>query len=165
LRLDAIVPPAVRPLETVRAEIAAAWKAERQAEIAEKKSAEMVAKVKGGAALEDVAKEFGAALYVSKEFLRTGEGLEKILPASLIVDLFKIRRGETVAASGNDAEFVARLKDIAGPEAGAAEGGALNALRRELDAGIANDLAEQLYAALRRRVGVEIDRTALERAY
>ena len=155
----------MRPLDTIRATVADAWKQEKQADIAAQKAKQMLEKVKGGAALADVAKEFGATLYTSKPFLRTSEGLEKILPAPLIVDLFKAKPGEAVTASGAAADFVARLKDITGPEAGAKEAEAMTALRSELDKGIANDLADQLYLALRRRFGVTIDQSVVDRAY
>ena len=56
LRVDKVTPPTLRPLETIRTDVAATWKREQQATAAEKKIAQLVDQLKGGKSLKTLPK-------------------------------------------------------------------------------------------------------------
>ncbi len=164
LRVEAITAPALRPFATVRAGVLKAWKGEQKAAAARSLAKKALNLVKAGRKWEDIASEINAQTLFSKPFRRTGAGLEKPLPASIIADLFKVRPGETVEGSDSAAQFLARVTKIV-PAVPANEQKSVEQLRRQLGQSMSNDLASQLVAALRRRHGVTLNRTAIAQVY
>jgi len=161
LRVDKVTPPALRPLDKIRDGVVAAWKRERQAEAAEKRTAELVDKLKGGTPLKSVADEMKADIITTKAFTRTGQGLETDIPGELVQQLFSAKERVAVSAPGNGADFIARVKEIQPANAGADEGG-VAAVREQVSLGLGNDITAQLANALRTRLGVTINREAID---
>ncbi|NJN06236.1 MAG: hypothetical protein HC814_07535 [Rhodobacteraceae bacterium] len=89
VRVDTVTPPAPKPFESIRNEIAAAWKAERRAERAKETADSIVSGLKGGGDPAALAAEKGAVFVTSAPFSRSGEGFPDSLPKALIAAVFQ----------------------------------------------------------------------------
>ncbi len=164
LRVDGIIPPALRPFASVRARIVTAWTREQKIKAARNLAKKALDMAKGGRKWADIAKQIKAETYHTKPMQRTGAGLEKSLPASIIADLFRVKRGEAVAGGNAEAQFLARTAKVV-PAEPAREQKEVKKLSAELGESIGNDLANQLVLALRQRHGVTVNRAAIAQVY
>ncbi len=159
LRVDEVVPSALRPLEDVRDEVAALWKEERRREAARERALAIVARVENGEALSDVAAADGLVVNESKPFDRRGNGADspRITPL-LASDIFKIRPGQAAMDEAPDGFTVAQLKSIE-----AADPSKPGELPTILANQMIGDVVIQFNNSVRQRFGVEVDRAALNR--
>ena len=164
LRVDRVTPPALRPLDSIRNRVASAWKDAARAKATRKRAENLVARLKSGVTLRELSNLDGAEISETKPFLRTGQGLEKPLPGELITELFGTDRGGVVAAAGDGAHYVARLKDVVAAVPSADRDG-LSAVRGQIAGDIGADLTAQFTQALRQRHGVTVNRASLEQSY
>ncbi len=160
LRVDKVTPPTLRPLETIRSDVAAAWKREQQATVAEKKTAELLDQLKGGKSLKNIAIKMKATIRKTNPFDRTGQGLKMEIPGELVQNLFSAKKRGAVSSSGNGAHFIARVREIKTARADTDKKGA-DVVRQRIGAGIGNDLTDGLARAFRSRLGVTINREAV----
>ena len=157
VRVDNVVESQLRPLDSVRADVIAAWQAQQRQQMAQKSGEELIAKIKAGGDFATLAKDKGLTLSLSEPFGRSGGGG---LPRGLIEELFKAKPGQTVAAAAGDSYIVARLKETldANP---LADSDKVKALSRELNGAMRADLMSQLAGGLRQRFPVSINTEAL----
>ncbi len=159
VRLDSITPPALRPFETVEAEVRAAWEAAQRRRAMEEEAARLLTAVNGGMALEDAARRAGWTPRRTPPFTR--DGLEPgAPPAQAVRALFALPRGGATMIETSGGFLVASVVEIepAQPDADPAK---LERLRRELSGAIAEDLETQFIQAVRERAGVRIEPSAL----
>jgi peptidyl-prolyl cis-trans isomerase D len=159
LRVDEIAPVALRPLEDVRSEIIAGWKAEKRREASESLALKIVERIENGESLADIAATEGLAVNDSKPFNRRGEGADSNLVTPLLVsDLFKLQPGQPAMVETGDGFVVAQLKSVqpAGPSD-------TKDLAAQIGNQLTGDILRQLDAALRKEFQVGIDQAALER--
>ena len=161
LRVDTVTPPAPKPFESIRNEIAAAWKAERRAERAKETADLMASSLKGGSDPAALAAEKGAVFVTSTPFSRSGEGFPDTLPKALLAAVFNVQPGEPVVVRGQDASYVARPKTVVAADPGTDQAG-LTSLREELARAQGVDLLSQLTQALRQQHPVMVNNRALE---
>ena len=159
MRVDSITPAMRRPLDSIRAEVLAAWRAARRDEVAEGRAEEIVQRVNAGTDLVRIAAEAGLEIRTAKPFTRAGTGDD--IPPALIVKLFDLRPGQAAMAAGPDGYVVGRLKAVQ-PADPAADQAGVNSLGAELSEGMANDLVVQFGGALSDRFGVKIYPQAIE---
>lgn len=164
LKVDAITPPALRPLEKVRKEVVEAWKQQERAKLAEQAAKKLAEEVKVSGDLAELAKSNKATFHMTEEFTRNGIGLKQAIPPSLVTELFKISPGQVVTATGPTAHYVARLKDIA-PARPAADKDGVTGVRAQLAQNVAQDLVQQLAGALRAQHDVKIIDSNLDQIY
>ena len=160
LRVDKVRPPELRALEAIRTDVAAAWKREQQATAAERKTAELVDQLKEGKSLENIAIKLKATIRKSNPFDRTGQGLKMEIPGELVQALFSARNGVPVSTPGDGAHFIARVREIRAARAETDKEG-VDVIRQQIAAGLGSDLTDGLARAFRTRLGVTIDRQAL----
>lgn len=165
VRVDSIAPPALRPFETVRDQVAAAWKADRQAAKAAEKARELAEKLKttpadGGPAL---AAAFGAQQAATTPFARDQAG-PAALPPDVVAALFKANPGETAAGETGDAQIVARLKEVI-PADPAAQAGELEAVRASAAQAMERDLLGQFVGALQERWPIVLHQDRIRQIY
>lgn len=160
VRVDQAMPPALRPLESIQAEVIAAWQAEQRTKAAETRAETVAASLGGGAPLASVAAE--DAIRIVPAFLRTTSHRE--LPADLVRELFERKVGEVARVRVAEGQRVARLSAIipADPTTMAA---GLEPLRQEITQNIASELVEEFGAALRQRFPVAIYQDTLSAMY
>ncbi len=159
LRVEEIVPSALRPLGEVRDEVAALWKEERRREAARESALAIVARVESGERLADIAAAEGLTLSESKPFDRRGNGAESphITPL-LASDIFKVQPGQAAMDETPDTFTVAQLKSI--EPADPSNPGELPTILANQMIG---DVVVQFNNSVRQRFGVEVDRAALNR--
>ena len=164
VRVDQIIPPVLRPYETVREQAAAAWKAERQAAKAKEKAAELADKLKAapadsGPALATAA---GAQHAATTPFMR--DQAPGGLPPDLAAKLFTLQPGETATADAGGAQVIARLKEII-PADPATQADTLAALEATVAQGMERDLLDQLVGALQQRWPIVLHQDRINRLY
>lgn len=156
IRVDGVIPAAVRPLADVRDQVIADWQQEQRAERAAKKAEEIAASLKQGAdaAAQDIATQAGASFAMTAPFTRDAQSVQG-LPGDMIAKLFAAKPNEVVSGNTPDAQIVARLKEIipADPKAADAD---LAPVRASVEQGLGNDLVTEFTNALRGKYPVEI---------
>ena len=165
LRVDKITPPALKPLDTVKAEVTEAWKADQRAEKAKKAAEAILARLKEGAAIDAVAKGLGLTVTITPPLLRQPQQQEaQTLPQALIAGIFTVKPGESTMARGDGGYYVARLKEIIAADPTADKSGN-DALAGGLRESIESDILTQLAYALRDRYGVSINRRSIDETF
>jgi peptidyl-prolyl cis-trans isomerase D len=160
VRVESVTPAQRRPLDTVREDVAAAWKAERQAERAVARAREIVEAVGKGEALEAVALRLNLRIEPVPAVTRTGD--QASVPSQVAARLFAQKPGEIGIAAGIDGQFVVRTTEIivADPATDAA---GMEQLRTQLRRDMAGDLSSEYGQSLRQRFGVTINRSVVDR--
>lgn len=161
VRVDAVTPPAVRPLDTVREQATALWlqdqRAKKAAEIADAAKARLAT----GEDAATVAQDLGVDAFTTEPFNRLGEGLEQgALPATLIEQVFALPVGGVDVALGTDAHTVARLTTVTATDVDR-DSRLYTALRERTTGALQGDLLSQLATALQERHPVSINQGAL----
>lgn len=163
VRVDSIIPPALRPFAEVREKVAAAWKAERQAAKAKEKAAELADKLKTAApdAGPALAAAAGAQHAATPPFVRDqAPGL----PPDLVAKLFTLNPGDVAQGETGDAQVITRLKEII-PADPAAQADTLAALETTAAQGLERDLLAQLIGALQQQWPIVLHQDRINRLY
>jgi peptidyl-prolyl cis-trans isomerase D len=165
VRVDSVIPAAVRPLADVRDQVIADWQQEQRAERAAKKAEEIAARLKQGseAAAQDVATQAGASFAMTAPFTRDAQSVQG-LPADMVAKLFAAKPNEVVTGNTADAQVVARLKEVipADPKAADAD---LAPVRASVEQGMENDLVAEFTNALRDKYPVRIHRQRIDQFF
>jgi peptidyl-prolyl cis-trans isomerase D len=162
VRLDGVIPPTVRPLADVRAEIAATLTRQRQAEQSAKRADELAAKLKAGATMAQIATEAGQKVETSAAATRDPASTMGGPPPALVDALFQLGKvGEITTVETADGRIIARLSEIRAADPKAA-GEKLNDLRQELDKALLSDTLAEYKTGLRESAKVKINPRAAE---
>ena len=163
VRVDDIVAPALRPLESVRQRLVDDWRARQQQQATERQAKEFVDKLKQGESLEAVAKTHGLEVKRSKALARDAAGGDAAVSGGLLAALFAARVGSAVEAptTAGDGHTVATLVEIKAADPSADKEG-LDNLGNQLRSGIAADIMQQFETALRGELGVTVNRQVIE---
>lgn len=164
VRVDKRVAPALRPLETVSAKVAEAWKSERRAEAADKAAEAALQRLNGGDDAATVAGELNLEIKTSEPFARSAQGGAGALPADLVSKLFKIKPGSFTSGRAPKGHYLARLKEIQDADPATDKNG-LEKIRQELTNSMREDLMRQLSGALRRQYPVTVNSRAVEQLF
>jgi peptidyl-prolyl cis-trans isomerase D len=163
VRLDGVTPPALRPLADVRADVVAAWTAERKAAEIAKRADDLAAKARAGTKMAEIASEAGVKLETTPPLLR--DPLANKLasaPPALVAAIFQLAKiGDVATVDLGDAHVVARLSEIKQADPKAADA-SLAPVTRELDASLQADDLAQFRAGLRQDIKVKINPGAVE---
>ncbi len=160
LSVDAISPPAPRPLAELRDRVIADWQAAERDKAAGAAAAAAAAEVDGGADLAAVAARLGVAVKTSEPFARGAGDPGAGIDAALAAELFEAATGKAVAGTAEGGHVVAVLKEIR-PAAPGDAGGVAD-IEKGIKEGIAVDLLAQFSAALRQQIEISIDRSVLD---
>ncbi|MBI4183828.1 MAG: peptidyl-prolyl cis-trans isomerase [Proteobacteria bacterium] len=160
LRVDAVTPAALRPLAEVRDKVAAAWREERRRQEAQKLAEAALEKAKGGEGLAAIAAAHKLSVERIASVTRLGRSGAEVAPA-LVGALFQIKPGEAALAETPEGFVLARLTEVQ-PANPAADAQAAARMQANLSLGLANDLQVQYLNALRRDLGVSVNRQALD---
>jgi peptidyl-prolyl cis-trans isomerase D len=155
LHVNKITPPAVRPLDAVRADVVKARKAEARAKATEARAKAIMQKIRGGQKIDAVAKAEKLTLKTTPAFTRLTHDAESGLPAALMDQLFSLKPGEVAMAESTNGYTIAVLAEVRAPTEKEKSETAAN-LREEMRQGIAGDLFQQFVGSLRSRYDVTI---------
>lgn len=156
-RVDAVTPAALKPLETVKAEVIAGWQADerkkRQQALAEK----LAADIDGGKPIETLAASVGTTTGTVGPGLRSNDPIFNALPPELVKSLFAKDQGKAATAAAINGEDIVvgavRAIEVADP---AADADGVKAVADKLKPDFAGDLAAVFESDLRRRYGVSV---------
>ena len=163
LGVHGITPPSLRPLATVRDQVSAAWKADQRNTAAAKAAQEVLAQLKLGDQPAALAQTRRWSLKTTVPITRYELGKVPEISPELLVRLFALRVGESIAAATLDRKghVVARLKEIRAPEMAQA-GEVKTKLRTALEQAMAGDLLVQYQNGLAAAYDVKVNRAALD---
>jgi peptidyl-prolyl cis-trans isomerase D len=162
LRVDDIVPPQLQPLDAVRVSAIAAWKESQIQEIARKKAQALLGAAKQAGSLKTAAILAKLSLTTSKPFTRFIREPGSPVSPALSTELFKVKPAAIVMATNGGGYAVGELKAVI-PADVAKNQTETDALRKRLQASLANDQINQYLGALRKRYAVKIFPAAVER--
>ncbi|WP_424813902.1 SurA N-terminal domain-containing protein [Roseococcus sp. YIM B11640] len=155
-----VTPPALRPLDTVREQVVAAWTRDARRRHQEERAAALLAAVRGGQTLAAAAEAAGVRAEELGPFGREAGGGNP-MPRDLLAPVFELR--------GNDPTMVERAQSFAvlqvlsvTPADLSAQTEALTTLRSETAQSMAEDIEAQYQAALRARANVRINPRLVE---
>lgn len=163
VRVSGVTPPAVKPFDQVRDQLAQAIAAERRQAAARQAAEAIEAKVKGGATLAAAAGE-GAEIKTTEPFLREDRAAFGRPAVSLIGDLFKLKLGEAAMGQSGPDYIVAQLKSIV-PADPATDTGAASQVSDQLRQALGTDVYAQFNNALRDRFGVEVKQPVIDQMF
>ena len=164
VRIDGVTAPALRPINTVRAQVIDAWKAKQRSEKSKQQAAKMAADLNNGKALSDIVGSYSLTSTVSKPFKRNDNGTDSGLSPELVkkvFDLEKTKATEGKAATGHQVVVLASVTK-ANPSADKV---GVDAVRDALSQSLKDDVTAQLTTALRQEIGVDINRPLLNKMY
>lgn len=162
LRVDEVIPPALRPLEEVRAAASADWTAEKRAEAAKAAADAIAEKVRGGTALAEAAD--GLSVSEAGPMTRDGGGAPAGMAPTQVAALFDQVVGGVAVGRGGDGYIVARLERIEEADP-ASDKTTLDSMKAQISGAMRGDLLAQLAAGLRVRHPVAIHTGAIQQMY
>jgi peptidyl-prolyl cis-trans isomerase D len=157
VRVAEVIPPALRPFETVTAEVRAAWERAERRRAMESQAAALVAAVAGGRTLDAAAREAGWTPRRTEPFTRDAAGAAAV-PPQLAAALFALKPGEATMIAGSAGFLVAAVAEVL---PAAADSPAIEQRRTEIADALADDLETQFVQALRERAEVSISPRAV----
>jgi peptidyl-prolyl cis-trans isomerase D len=161
VRVDSVTAPAVRPLDSIRSDVIAAWKAD-QKEIKAKEIAEkVVEKLNSGTEFQVVADEMDLAFKLSKPFSRTDRGQVSEIEGDLVTKVFDLERGKAALHRSSEGYQIARLKDVIAVTSGA-NAELSKTLTDELSTQMVGDVISQLAVSLRGEHGVDVNQPMVD---
>ncbi|MDB5415126.1 MAG: hypothetical protein JWR10_3461 [Rubritepida sp.] len=150
-----VTPPALRPLDTVRAQVTAGYIADARRRSQEERAAALLAAVRGGQTLAAAAEAAGVSAEELGPFPREASGGNP-MPRDLLAPAFELRGTDATMVERPQSFAVIQLLSVTpGDTSGATE--ALAALRTEVAQTMAEDIEAQYQAALRARANVRIN--------
>ena len=155
LRLDEVVPPTPIPLDEVREDVTAAWKAEAEAKALAARAEEVKAEVEGG-------KSLAAFGIVTKNPAIIRDGFVEGAPQTLLPTLFAMTEGEIRLVQGDGFTGLLRLDAILPAETAGEDAEALHdSIAIRIQQTLAQDAFALFTNALSAEAGIQIDQTAV----
>ena len=161
LHVNGTTPSKVRPLDAVRSDVVAAWKADQRAHAAELRAQAILKRLKNGDKLAAVAKAEKLTVRTTPAFTRLTHDSEAKLPAALMDKLFSLKVGEAAMAEGGKGYTVAVLDEIR-PPSDKEKSDTADALTDEVRQGLAGDLFQEFVGALRSRYSITVNAGVLK---
>lgn len=166
VQVEAIVPAALKPLDSVKSLVLGDWQAEQKQVTARKLADELVAKLKAGTATKDAAAGIPSALVQNVGASTRAGPPNGIIPPAAVQTLFSGAVGDVATAEKPTGIVVAKLTGIL--PADPANPLAANQLAQLANASgqsLQEELILQYLAALRVRYGVTINHTLINQLY
>lgn len=164
LRVDEVTPSAVRPLDSVRSDVAAAWKRTQRAEKAEKTAEALTERLNSGGQLADLASELGVEVKKTEGFTRLTAPPSSGLTPAIVQNLFAASPGEAVFGRGQDGFVIAKLSEIV-PATPGSDSDGVAAVRRNLSDALRADVQAQFIGALGQDFPVQVNQQAIEELF
>ena len=156
VRVDDVIAPALKPFDTVKDQVLAAWSKEQQLAEAKKAAADAVAALNKGEPADKVAGK--NKLTTTKPFTREGG---EDAPAPVAATAFKLKVGQADDVTLDQTAYAVRLAAItpADPQLQAPQ---LADLRERIARSIGGDLDQQFVNGLQKQIGVRVRTDLIE---
>src|SRR6056297_154266 len=156
IRLDEVIPPALRPLDEVREAVAAGWQQEKVTALLQEAAAPLAEQLRNGTDFDE------AGLEIAGEQEITRQGFLSNAPSDCIDTVFDMEPGEVAVIPGNGRVFILRLDDVAPPDETDPDlERSAQLIRGEAAAGLSQDLFQILSADIMSRAEIELDEGAI----
>ncbi len=163
VHVDKVMPSALRPLDGIRDQVAAAWKSAQREAKAKATAEALAARIKGGEDIGKIAGELKIEAKTTEPFTRQPGNTASALPRPLVTELFKDKVGGAAIGRADNGYVVARLQEIL-PADPAADADGVAAVERALADALRGDVQGSFTSTLRQQFPVTINRSALEEA-
>jgi len=157
VQVEAVTPPALRPFETIAAEVRRAWEEAERRRAMETQAAQLLAAVQGGTPFEAAAAAQGWTARRIGPFNRAARGAGAPPPAVLQA-IFGLAPGGVTMVEANEAFIVVSLARVIRPDPTPER---LEPVRAALSSALADDLEAQFAQAIQTRAGARIDPRAI----
>jgi peptidyl-prolyl cis-trans isomerase D len=154
LQVEASIPPAVKPYDQVKQQVAADWKAHQLRQAANEAAAKMLTAVKGGQPFAAAAAAAGMPVWHTP--LATREAAPQDMPAPLAQVLFGLKKDQPTMVETDKSFIVAVPANIDDPIP-AADPGGYAVVRQALDRSVGNDISTVFADAVRNRANPKIN--------
>ena len=160
-QVDEVTPARQKPLDEVRDQVIADWKAEKANEALGAKATEVADKVKNGESLDMVAADLGVAVE-QKYSLKRGDE-DPVFGQAAVEAAFGGPQGlaGVAADAGGQNRIVFKVMSV---NSGSGADAVQDQDRQQISARVADDLLDQMVTELRDTYGVSINQTLAERA-
>ncbi len=111
VRTDNVTPSAVKPFDTITADVAAAWKAEAQDTRARAEAEQIAKDLRGGKPISSIRLREGLEIHQSKPISQIGDE-DPELPPGLMPNILKMKKGDVVSWPLTERQLVLRVSDI-----------------------------------------------------
>jgi len=152
--VEDVLPPAAKPFDEVKQQVADDWTADQQRHAAEEKAAKLLTAIKGGQSLADAAAVAGVPVNRTPEVTR-GAATED-MPGELANLLFGLKPGEPAMVATATTFIVAVPAQIDTPNPSVDPGG-YEQLRTAVSRSIGGDISSILVEAVRERANPRIN--------
>ncbi len=161
LRVDSVIPPAVRPLEEVRDRVRELWIQQERERVAREQAEALAERLRGAETLAALAQELDTSVLTTAPVTRTERDPAKTPSAELSASLFQIQP-EDVTISGTPlGPVVARLKQVIEPDP-SGDKAALDQIAERTTQGLRADLLTLYTEALKARYGVQVNQQQID---
>jgi peptidyl-prolyl cis-trans isomerase D len=161
LRVDAVTPAQLRPLDEVRAEVTELWRDAQRAKLAREKAEALAERIKAGNELAVVATGAGLTVSQTKPITRFETAAASTPSPTLSSKLFQLNIGQITTASAPEGHVVAKLIEIVAADP-YSDPDTVAAVRESLVSNLQGDLLDQFLTTMRGEYGVEIKEQALD---
>lgn len=160
VRVDAVTPSALRPLDSVKAQVAADWTADERAKLVKAEAEKLAAAAKAGKSLADLAKAGGYAVRRSKPVNR-GEG-SGAAAGSLEERVFGVKPGEVTVAQVREGYAVVKVEEAKDERSEADRKKAREDFEKTLRQGYEQDFLASYTGYLRVRYPTKVELAAID---
>ena len=152
VRVDSVIPPALKPLDTVRDEVAEAWRAQQRSDAAKEKAQQFAEKITAGTPMPTLAEGVPSSVEAIGPMTRDGSG---DVERTVVTRMFEIAPGTSGIAQISSGYVVVHVTQASPPEGDGVP--SIADFDKQLDQTVGNDIAAQMIAALRAEYGVEVN--------
>jgi peptidyl-prolyl cis-trans isomerase D len=156
LRLDELVPPALPPLDEIRAEVASGWRATALRDQLAARGETLIGQLATGAALEDLGQVEVERQVRRQDFIPDA-------PQTLVAQVFQLEEpGDVVLVPGAEQAMIARLDAInpAARDEPAAQA-MIQMIQQSVAQSMAQDIFEAYGQAMQSQVGIRLDQSMI----
>lgn len=167
VKVDGVRPPKLKPLDSVRAEVTAAWQKEQQNKRLQAKAKQLAEQASAAHSLAKIAASVGAKVQASGPLRRPAPNAPSggPLPKAVLTKVFSVPAGQAVYGAAADGSYiVAMVNAIQHPPAMILQGAGLRRFAGSVGQQAGQDIASGLTAAARAKAGVSVDQQAVDRA-
>ena len=156
LRLDELRPPALRPLEEARADVAAAWTAGETARLMAEEAEAVAQSLRAGREMAAVRLPLGVERALTRDAFVAGT------PGAFVTEVFEMAEGEFRVVADATAAYIVRLDKVIPADAGSAEAQMLKGrLGQQAAQEVSAELLEAFTRALTAEKGTQINQAAI----
>lgn len=152
VRVDEVIAPALRPLDTIRREVADAWKDLERERLAREKAQEIAQLVNAGTSLETLAATVPGDVATLEPQSRSDRDAGN---ASVRAEMFGLSLGEAGVAKVDEGYVVVKVTTSSPPDS-VSEAPSTNELAETLNGQMGQDIAQQMITAVREAMGVQV---------